>query len=140
MTECARGWIGYDGECPVCQRWVGRARDLLLARGYHFVPLQAAWARARFGLKEGEPLLEMKLLMADGRIYGGADAIIRIAWSIWWAWPVSILVQIPGIKTLLRFLYRRLARNRHCLGKSCPTRRSAGVQPRHITSAFYDIP
>lgn len=114
----------------------------MLRRGFHFVPLQAAWVRARLGYAENEPLTEMKLLTADGRILGGADAIVQITRSIWWMWPFYALAQIPGIKPVLRWIYIRLARNRHCFGNQCrlPKRYAEQSTRRNITSAFYDLP
>ena len=58
---------------------------MLVRRGLHPVPLQAAWARRRLGLADAKPLVEMKLLARDGIIYGGADALMQIARAIWWA-------------------------------------------------------
>jgi predicted DCC family thiol-disulfide oxidoreductase YuxK len=142
ITEYIKGWVLYDGDCVLCQRWAERTRPLLLRRGFHFVPIQAAWVRARLGHAENEPLTEMKLLAADGRILVGADAIVQITRAIWWTWPFYAIAQLPGIKLALRAIYRPLARRRHCLGNMCrfPKQYACRSARRNITSAFYELP
>lgn len=140
MTENSKGWVLYDGECAFCRGWVERTRLLLLRHGYHFVPLQAAWVRERLGHAENESLTEMKLLTVDGRVLGGADAIVEITRSIWWAWPFCALAQLPGIKPVLRALYRRIASNRHCFAGRCQLPAHRAHNRRHLTSSFYEIP
>ena len=96
-----------------------RFSPMLRRHHFDFTPLQAAWAQKRLGLKPGEPLVEMKLLAADGQIYGGADALAQMARRIWWAWPLFALAQIPGVMILLRTIYQRIAANRNCFGNAC---------------------
>jgi predicted DCC family thiol-disulfide oxidoreductase YuxK len=139
-TEHIQGWVFYDADCAFCTAWAGRAHDLLARRGYRLAPLQAEWVRLRLGLKDDEPLQEMKLLTADGRILGGADAIIQTAGSVWWAWPLFALSQFPGIKPLLRIIYRWVARNRHCHGNHCLISGPPAKTQRHGTSSFYELP
>lgn len=138
-TETMRGWVFYDAECAFCHRWAARADELLARRGFHLAPLQAEWAVRRLGLKPGEPLAEMKLLTADGRVFGGADAVIHLARFIWWAWPVFVLAQIPGVRTILRGTYRWVAKSRACLGGQCSVADNRGAHHRHLTSSFYDL-
>jgi predicted DCC family thiol-disulfide oxidoreductase YuxK len=124
VTETAQGWVLYDGECPLCTNAARRFDGLLHRHHFNLAPLQAAWARQRLGLKAGEPLMEMKLLAEDGRIFGGADALVQIARRIRWAWPLFVLAQIPGAMILLRAIYRRVAANRQCLSGDCRVTRT----------------
>ena len=140
ITETSKGWVFYDGECALCRGWVERTYAIVLRRGYHFVPLQTPFARARLGLKADELLREMKLLTARGDIFGGADALVQIARAIWWLWPFYAVAQIPGVQPLLRSLYRRLAANRHCLGNQCKLAEGCAEHSGAITSAFYELP
>jgi predicted DCC family thiol-disulfide oxidoreductase YuxK len=140
MPEHIRGWVFYNADCGFCSGWAGCVHDLLARRGYHLAPLQTEWVRQRLGLMEGEPLVEMKLLTADGRILGGADAMIQIARSVWWTWPFFALAQLPGIKLILRIVYRWVARNRHCHGNDCLISTPLNTTPRHGTSSFYELP
>jgi predicted DCC family thiol-disulfide oxidoreductase YuxK len=139
ITETIRGWIFYDADCPFCSRWALRTDELLARRGWHLAPLQADWARLRLGLKEGEPLLDMKLLTADGRIFGGADAYVYAARTIWWAWPFFAFAQLPGITPVLNAVYRCIAKNRYCFGRRCPLPPKPAAPHRHLTSSFYDL-
>jgi len=140
ITEYTRGWVFYDATCGLCVRWAERCRSLLLRRGFHLVPLQAAWVAPRLGLTPAELLYEMKLLTADGEIIGGADCFIHISRYIWWARPFFVLAQIPGVKPLLRAAYRWVARNRHCLGNQCPLPPAAPTKPHHRATSFYELP
>ena len=140
MREHFEGWVCYDTDCAFCQRWASRAQELLARRGWHLAPLQAKWVRQKLGLTEGEIPDEMKLLAADGRILGGADAAICLARSIWWAWPFYALAQLPGAKPILRAAYRHVAKNRHCFGGHCGIPGKSGHRHHRLTSSFYDLP
>jgi len=113
---------------------------MLLRRGFHLVPLQAAWVGPRLGLSHKELMFEMKLLTADGRIVGGADSFIHVARYIWWARLFFVLAQIPGMKRLLRVIYRCVARNRHCLPGQCKLPNATGQNHHHGASSFYELP
>ena len=97
-------------------------------------------AGERASLKLDSLLSGMKLLTAYGRIFGGADALIQLTRSIWWAWPIFVFAQIPGLKPLMRTVYRSIARNRHCLGNHCPVPGPPAKPHRHLTSSFYEFP
>ena len=139
ITEYANGLVFYDAECAVCAGFVDRTRGMLLRRGFHFVPMQAAWARARLGLVAGEELAEIKLLEAGGRILGGADAMIEIVRAIWWTWPVFALTELPGIRNVLRRAYQKFAANRHCFGGKCQVPAKRLTEHRKPIT-FYDLP
>ena len=81
-------------------------------------PLQTPALKGRAELKADEPLTEMKLV-ADRRVFSGADAVIEITRRIWWAWPLYALSLVPGAKILLRHLYRAIAARRNCIAGRC---------------------
>ena len=140
ITETVRGYVFYDTTCPICRKWVGRVHGPLARRGFHPVPLQALWARQRLGIAEGQPLVEMKLLMRDGEIYGGADALVRIARAIWWLWPLFLVAQLPGVKILLRKTYIRLASNRACADTKCAVTGTASRKHHGASNSFFEMP
>ncbi len=115
------GWLFYDGECPLCINIVKRIAPTLRRRQFGVATFQTTWVRQRLGLKPGDPLTEMKLLMADGKIFGGADAQVQIAKAVWWMWPLFIFAQLPGAMFLLRTNYRWVAANRYCFSGKCST-------------------
>jgi len=98
---------------------IRRFRKLLNRHGFETAPVQAAWARARLGLESGSVPSEMIVLTPNGNTYGGADALIQISRGIWWAWPLVAVSKLPGIKPVLRALYRGVAARRNCAGKTC---------------------
>lgn len=113
------GWVFYDGECRLCLRWVKRLRGTLDRRRFGMLPLQSQEASHLLGVTGPAPLKEMRLLLPEGRNFGGADAIAEIARRIWWAWPLWILSRLPGAMPFLRAAYRVLAANRHCMNGVC---------------------
>jgi predicted DCC family thiol-disulfide oxidoreductase YuxK len=120
------GWVFFDGECVLCRQTVRRFSSVLGRRGFEFRPLQSPGAAEHLGLDESDLLREMRLLLADGRRLGGADAVVEIARRIWWAWPLWLISRVPGMKPMLRAGYRVIATNRHCIGGVCalPRRRA----------------
>ena len=114
-----QGWVFYDGECPLCIGWAERLRATLGRRHYDLLPLQSPDASHRLGMASPALLNEMRLLLADGRNLGGADAIVEIARHIWWAWPLWGISRLPGTMPVLRAGYRVLAANRHCANGVC---------------------
>jgi predicted DCC family thiol-disulfide oxidoreductase YuxK len=118
-VEAAQGCVFYDGECSLCTGAAARVAPMLRRHHFELAPLQMPWAQKRLGLKPGEPLVEMKLLAANGQIYGGADALVQIARRIWWAWPLFALRQMPGTVIMFHRIYRCIAANRTCIGNAC---------------------
>ena len=114
------GWVFYDGRCSMCARTVGRVRRTLIRRGFLLAPLQRGWVQERLGLGPEELLDEMRVLTADGEILGGAEAAIYLARHIWWGRPLATLARVPGALSVLRRLYRFIARRRRRFGGVCP--------------------
>lgn len=122
-----RGWVCYDAECALCVRWANRFRSLLEGRGFALLPLQSPTVCAALKIPRDKLLAEMRVITEDGRIFGGADALLYIARTI--SRPMFELTRIPGIRPLLRNIYRFIARNRTCNTICCPMtpRPSSGV-------------
>lgn len=139
MTTKSAGSVFYDGDCSICLNFVRRFERILTRHGFKLVPLQTPGVRERLGLSEQELLSEMQLLLPDGKIFGGADAFVEISRRIWWAWPLYLLAQIPGMKFLLRRGYAWIARNRHCLGGVCEIKNAKGNRPSHRMT-FFEMP
>ncbi len=97
-----------------------RFRAGLERRGYIILPLQSPEVRTRLNLPADDLLIEMRVVTPEGRVFGGADAIIFLTRSL--SVPLYILTRIPGAKPLMRFVYRIVARNRTCAAGSCAVR------------------
>jgi predicted DCC family thiol-disulfide oxidoreductase YuxK len=126
----SQAWIFYDGDCPLCRGGAEYAETFLRQHGFLLLPLQTPGVTDRLGLPHEELMRELKLLTADGRILGGAEAMLEIARKVWWTWPLRILAGLPGGGSLLRWLYARVAANRYCLSNACSLNRRHTNVPR----------
>jgi predicted DCC family thiol-disulfide oxidoreductase YuxK len=138
-----RGRVFYDGECRFCVHGATRWGSLFARRGFAWLPLQTPGTTTRLGLDENALREEMKLLDAEGRIVGGVDAWAVLFRSVWWLWPVGVLLGLPGARWVGGVIYHWVARNRHCLSGSCelPNHQPGDQKqndPRH--RAFFEIP
>ena len=133
--EAVRGWLFYDGECPLCGRIVKRIAPALRRRSFRLATFQTAWVRERLAMQPGDPMAEMKLLLTNGKIFDGADAQVQIAKAVWWLWPLFAFAQLPGAMRLLRANYRWTAANRYCISNVCF--RPKPVSRRH--ASFFEI-
>ncbi|MFN7139777.1 MAG: thiol-disulfide oxidoreductase DCC family protein, partial [Limisphaerales bacterium] len=119
ITEHNGAWLFYDGKCRFCVGTLQTVKPLLARREIRSAPLQEVWVQKRLALDETNLLEEMKFLDARGRVHGGADALLAMARLFWWAWPFFFLGQLPGVKPVLRFVYRKFAAKRYCLSGTC---------------------
>lgn len=133
--EFNRGWVLYDGDCPLCEKTVKHLTPVLRRRQFKFATLQTPWVRSRLRLKPNEPLDEMKLLMAGDEVFGGVDAWVQLAKAVWWMWPLFAFAQLPGAMSLLRANYRWIAASRYCLSGVCLGKTTA--KKRH--TAFFEL-
>lgn len=132
------GWIFYDAECAFCIRGVKRWNHLFARRGFRWVPLQTPGTAKRLGIQESSLREEMKVLLAGGRVVGGVDAWAVLFRTVWWLWPLGLLLTLPGIRWIGALLYRWIARNRYCIGGRCELRGKNFHNHRH--AAFFEMP
>ena len=124
-TQPARGWVLYDAQCRFCTSLVMRTRATVETGGFRFAPLQSLWVRERLALPEDLLLAEMRVLTTSGRVLGGADALVYLAYElgasrrIWWARPLAIVSKLPLLMPVLRFAYRWVAQHRSCRQGAC---------------------
>lgn len=117
MNKDVRDWVCYDAECPLCVRWANRFRSLLEGHGFTLIPLQSPAVRAALRIPREDLLAEMRVITNDGRVFGGADALLYITRVF--SRPIFELTRIPGTRPLLRTVYRFIARNRTCRSATC---------------------
>ncbi len=113
------GTIYYDGDCSLCTELVARFERPLSRHGWALVPLQSPGVAQTLGIDPAELLDEMRVRTYDGRLYGGADAVVHLARGIWWAWPLVVIAALPGGRRILRAGYRRVAARRYGSGHTC---------------------
>ena len=115
-----RGWVLFDGSCGLCSSWVRRWARTLHARGFEVAPLQDDWVRKRLGSPPSEDLLlDLRLLLDNGRQLRGADAYRYVIRRIWWAYPVYLLSVTPVLRHLFDRAYRAFADNRYHFSRTC---------------------
>lgn len=115
VTDRAQPTLIYDGECGICQRSVAILKRWDREHVLRFVPFQEGAAVARFGIALPALAAAMHLILPDGRVYSGADAVpvlLRLFPRRRWLVP---LFWIPGVLRIARRLYAWIARRRHCL-------------------------
>ena len=104
----------YDGECAMC-----RASALWLMRrameggALEILPCRSGPRRARFPQVSDEQCMgAMQLVLPDGRVLAGADAVPELFARIpHWRW-VPMLFALPGMPPIARRVYAWIARNR----------------------------
>jgi predicted DCC family thiol-disulfide oxidoreductase YuxK len=114
----------YDGECDLCRRAVARLREW--DRGNRIVVAafqdRATMNRlaARFPAMPELPALAaaMHLILPDGRVFAGADAIPELLNLLPGKQWMRRIFDVPGARPLARRLYRRIAERRHCRVRS----------------------
>ena len=110
----------YDGECGLCRaaartltRWDRERRIALVA-------FQDRERVARFGIPLPALAAAMHLVLPDGRVLAGADAVPELLRRLpgrgWMAWPFAL----PGARRLARRVYAWIAVRRHCLVRGVP--------------------
>lgn len=122
-----RGWVFFDRDCPVCVSLVSRFRRPLETRGFGFAALQDPRVQALLNLPDAELLREMRVATSEGKIYGGAEAVVHLAGRIWWVWPFYAAAKLPGVSRLLNAGYRWFADHRTCASGVCPIPRNRGA-------------
>lgn len=131
-SRAARGWVFFDRDCRVCSALARRFRNTLESRGFGLAALQDPRVQALLDLPPGELLREMRVATAEGKIYGGAAAIIYLAGQIWWALPLYLASKIPGAMPLFNAGYRWFADHRTCAGGVCFTPGSQNGFAGHV--------
>ena len=135
MNARRHHWVCYDAECGLCVRWAERFRGLLERHGFLLLPLQSAEVRETLRMPEEELLAEMRVITTNGRVFGGADALVYLSNEVYK--PLFWLAHVPGVKPMLRSGYRIIARNRTCSAVGCknPVGKRTGETPVPLKTA-----
>jgi predicted DCC family thiol-disulfide oxidoreductase YuxK len=121
--QASRGWICFDRDCSVCTSLARRFRRTLETRGFGLAALQDPRVQALLDLSSSDLLLEMRVITTEGKVYGGAGAVVYLARQIWWAWPLYAAAQLSFVSCLLDAGYRWFADHRTCSSGDCSVRR-----------------
>ena len=113
------GWILYDDGCGFCRRWVPFWEGTLKRRGFEIATLQSPWVQEKLAAIQGDPVDDLRLLLANGEVISGADAYRYAMRRIWWAYPVFLVSKLPVFGALFDVSYRWFARHRHQVSAAC---------------------
>jgi predicted DCC family thiol-disulfide oxidoreductase YuxK len=118
----------YDGDCSLCRAsalWLLRRALAGGAREVEILPCRSAERRARFPtVDEAACLAAMQLVLPDGRVLSGADAVPELLHRIpRWGWLASLFA-VPGMRPVARRLYAWIAENRMRLSCRLPQPRA----------------
>ena len=114
-----QGVVLFDGSCGFCRRWIPFWGPALERRGFSIAPLQEEWVRSRLNVSDAELLVDLRLLLADGRQIRGADVYRYVMRRMWWAYPLYLLSITPGCCMVFDWSYRTFADNRFWISQAC---------------------
>jgi predicted DCC family thiol-disulfide oxidoreductase YuxK len=112
----------YDSDCPVCRAaadWVRRNAE---APGtFEYLPCRSEETRSRFpAIAEAACLQAMHLVLPDGTLLIGEQALPEILHRTRRYRWAAILFRLPGAGIVSRFLYRAFADRRHRISHLFP--------------------
>ncbi len=109
-----RAVLLYDEECARCRAnalWLMRLA--LRAGALEIIPCRSSVRRERFPRVADDACVSgMRLVLPDGRVLTGADAVPDILRRIGTLRWLPALLDLPGLRALSPRLYGRLARTR----------------------------
>lgn len=104
----------YDAECPMCRAsalWLMRLA--LSRRQLEILPCRSPLRAERYPqIGEQACLTAMQLVLPDGRVLAGADAVPELLRRIRGLGWLAGLFALPGMRPLARRVYGWIARNR----------------------------
>ena len=118
--EPRRPTVIYDGECGICLRSVATVKAWDTERRFAYVPFQDGDAVARFGIALPALAAAMHLVLPDGRVFAGADAVPEMLKLLPGKRWLAAGFGIPGVRPLARRVYRWIAVRRRCLVRGAP--------------------
>ena len=126
VTGGAKAVLIYDGECSMCRAsalWLLRRAEAGGARDLEILPCRSPVRRQRFpSITDEDCMQAMQLVLPDGRVLAGADAVPEILLRIpRWSW-VARLFDLPRARPFAHRVYAWIAKNRMKI--SCARRSS----------------
>ena len=114
QTRSGPATLIYDAECSMCRAsamWL--MRRALSGGQLEILPCRSSVRRERFPqVQEALCMTAMQLVLPDGRVLGGADAVPELLRRIrGWGW-VAGLFALPPVRPAARRIYAWVARNR----------------------------
>jgi len=106
-------YLIYDDSCPICRVGTDQLRKLDRLGLVKMVPLSRAREISESARLDPNRLkTEIHLVLPDGRIFRGAEALATVAALFPRSRLLGWLIMIPPFKQLARLVYRIIARHR----------------------------
>jgi len=110
----SRAVLIYDADCPMCRAsamWLMRLA--LSRRALEILPCRSPVRVQRFPqIAEDVCLTAMQLVLPDGLVLAGADAVPELLRRIRGLGWLAAVFALPGMRPLARVVYAWIARNR----------------------------
>ncbi|CAM4366031.1 thiol-disulfide oxidoreductase DCC family protein [Paenibacillus tarimensis] len=136
-------YVLFDNTCMLCKQTVARLKQLHSAAELVYVPLQlldepdAPEVPGAASLNREALLEKLHVVDMSGRIYAGADGIVRIMRTLRGLRRLAWLYRLPGMRLLADAVYRYVAKRRYdwfgradegCAGGACSLPRRDDIQ------------
>jgi len=114
----------YDAECSMCRAsalWL--MRRALSSGRLEILPCRSSVRQARFPqVSEAACMTAMQLVLPDGGVLSGADAVPELLRRIrGWGWVAAVFA-LPGVRPVARRVYAWVAQNRMKISCALPGR------------------
>lgn len=114
----------YDAECPLCKRTVLVLSHLDLTNSIEYIEVQNHYQQdAQLKAIPLEELLtDVFSIDGKGKISKGVDTYRKVFFAVPYLIPLGILISIPGLSHLAKFVYRVVSRDRiveRCSEENC---------------------
>lgn len=116
--------VFYDTECPLCVRTKITVNHLSNSGRIKFLTVQYDAAENKY-LKdktEEQLLTDIHSVDINGNVYAGVNTYIQIMRYIWYLYPISLVLRVPGIFHFANAVYGYVAKNRtkeRCTDENC---------------------
>jgi predicted DCC family thiol-disulfide oxidoreductase YuxK len=117
-----RAVLIYDGDCAMCRAsalWL--MRRAMSAGALEILPCRSGVRAERYpDVTEAACLTAMQLVLPDGHVLAGADAVPELLRRIrGWGWLAAVFA-LPGVRPLARRVYAWIATNRMRISCALP--------------------
>ncbi len=127
-----RATLIYDGTCPICSGTVAWIKKNEREDAFEMVPCQSDSPGRRYpDIDFDECMRAMHLVLPDGRVLAGEQALPEIFTRLRRYRAVALAFKLPGAETLVRILYRWFALQRYAIARLFFPSSIAGKRAHH---------
>ena len=116
--EPGKAVLIYDGECSVCRNAVEWIRARAAPETFEYLSCHSEDLPRRFPhIEKSACLAAMHLVLQDGRVFAGEEAVPEILLRLRRFRWAAALIRLPFARSLSRAFYRRFAARRHDISR-----------------------